>query len=140
MKLFSKTISLCAAESLWGYLFISPWIIGFLLFTIGPMIASLVFSFADYNIISPPTNFGFSNYIKLFTNDPDFWHSLGITASYALLAIPLNLVFGFALAYLLNQKVPGWLSGGRFSTYHQSWPEWQWPFYGVLSSIQNSAS
>jgi len=71
------------------------------------MIASLVFSFADYDIISPPTNFGLSNYIKLFMNDPDFWRSLGITAKFALLAIPLNLVFGFALAYLLNQKVPG---------------------------------
>jgi multiple sugar transport system permease protein len=80
MKLFPKSISMRKRESLWGYLFISPWIIGFLLFTIGPMIASLVFSFADYDIISPPTNFGLSNYIKLFTNDPDFWHSLGITA------------------------------------------------------------
>jgi len=103
----AKPISLRRRESLWGYLLISPWIIGFILFTVGPMIASLVFSFADYNITSPPTNFGFSNYIKLFTSDPDFWHSLGITASYAIIAIPLNLIFGFALAFLLNQKVRG---------------------------------
>ena len=106
MKNASKTMSMRRRESLLGYLFISPWIIGFLLFTVGPMIASLVFSFADYNIVSPPTNFGLSNYIKLFTNDPDFWRSLGITAKYAIIAIPLNLFFGFALAYLLNQKVP----------------------------------
>jgi multiple sugar transport system permease protein len=102
-----KPISLRRRESLWGYLFISPWIIGFLLLTVGPMIASLIFSFSDYNIISPPTNFGLSNYIKLFTNDPDFWHSLGITATFAVIAIPLNLVFGFMLAFLLNQKVRG---------------------------------
>jgi multiple sugar transport system permease protein len=106
MRKVSKPMSLRRRESLWGYIFISPWIIGFFLFTIGPMIASLIFSFSDYNIISPPTNFGLSNYIKLFLDDPDFWHSLGITATYAIVAIPLNLVFGFALAFLLNQKVP----------------------------------
>lgn len=94
-------------EARWGWLFISPWIIGFVLFVLGPMIASLVFSFTEYKIITPPVFLGLANYIKLFTNDPDFWHSLGITATYAIVAIPLNLIFGFALAYLLNQKVPG---------------------------------
>ncbi len=100
-------MSLRRRESLWGYLFISPWIIGFLLFTLGPMLASLVFSFTDYKIISPPVFTGLSNFIKIFTNDPDFWRSLAITTKYAVLAIPLNLTFGFALAFLLNQKVPG---------------------------------
>jgi multiple sugar transport system permease protein len=107
MKKPRQKISLRHREALWGWIFISPWIIGFLVFTVGPMLASLIFSFSDYNIITPPTNFGLHNYIKLFTDDPDFWHSLGITATYAVIAIPLNLVFGFALAFLLNQKVRG---------------------------------
>lgn len=100
-------MSLRRRESIWGYIFISPWLIGFLLFTLGPMIASLVFSFTDYKIITPPVFTGLDNFIKLFTKDPDFWRSLRVTATYAVLAIPLNLVFGFALAFLLNQKVPG---------------------------------
>lgn len=107
MKKPSQPISLRRREALWGWIFISPWIVGFLLFTVGPMIASLVFSITDYKVISPPIFVGLNNYIKLFTSDPDFWHSLGITATYAVIAIPLNLVFGFALAFLLNQKVPG---------------------------------
>jgi multiple sugar transport system permease protein len=93
-------------ESRWGYLFISPWIIGFVLLTAGPMIASLVLSLTEYDIVSPPTWIGLDNYIKLFTNDPKFWHSLAVTASYALVAIPLGLIFGFSLAYLLNLRVP----------------------------------
>jgi multiple sugar transport system permease protein len=107
MKKSKQPMTMRRREALWGYLFISPWIIGFVLFTLGPMIASLVFSFSDYKIITPPTNFGFQNYFSLFTKDPDFWHSLGITATYAIAAIPLNLIVGFALAHLLNQKVPG---------------------------------
>jgi multiple sugar transport system permease protein len=107
MKKVSHPMSMRRREARWGWLFISPWIIGFVLFVLGPMIASLVFSFTEYKIITPPVFLGLANYIKLFTNDPDFWHSLGITATYAIVAIPLNLIFGFALAYLLNQKVPG---------------------------------
>ncbi len=107
MKKAKRPFSLRQYEARWGYIFISPWIIGFILFTLGPMIASMVFSFTDYKIVSPPVFVGFANYIKMFTNDPDFWHSLGVTATYAVFAIPLNLVIGFALAFLLNQKVPG---------------------------------
>jgi len=107
MKKASSRLSMRQRESWWGYLFISPWLIGFVLLTLGPMVASLIFSFSDYHIISPPEFLGLANYIKLFTNDPDFWHSLAVTAKYAILAIPLNLIFGFALAFLLNQKVPG---------------------------------
>ncbi len=105
-----RTMTLAKREALSGYLFISPWIIGFLIFTLGPMIASLIFSFTNYDIgqtAQAPAFVGFANYIKMFARDPKFWHSLGVTLSYALVAIPLGLVFGFALAYLLNLKVPG---------------------------------
>lgn len=103
----TKPMSLSRRETLWGYVFISPWLIGFIVFTVGPMIASLVLSLTQYNITSPPMFIGLANYIKLFTADPRFWHSLGITVKFALVAIPLNLTFGFALALLLNQDVPG---------------------------------
>ena len=107
VKPTSKPMSMSRRETLWGYVFISPWLLGFIVFTVGPMIASLVLSLTRYNITSPPVFIGLENYIKLFTGDPRFWHSLGITVKFALIAIPLNLTFGFVLALLLNQNVPG---------------------------------
>ena len=103
----SKPMSLRQQETLWGYIFISPWLIGFAVFTVGPMIASLIVSLTRYNITTAPVYIGLENYVKLFTGDPRFWHSLGITFRFALIAIPLNLLFGFVLALLLNQNVPG---------------------------------
>ncbi|MGE5249087.1 MAG: carbohydrate ABC transporter permease [Bacteroidota bacterium] len=103
----SKPFSLRRQEAVWGYIFISPWLIGFVVFTLGPMIASLVLSLTRYNITTAPAFIGLQNYIKLFTGDPKFWHSLSVTVRFASIAIPLNLTFGFVLAFLLNQKVPG---------------------------------
>ena len=102
--------SLARKEARWAYFFISPWIIGFIIFTLGPMIVSLYLSFTDYSLgssISWPTFTGLENYIKLFTQDPKFWHSLGVTVTYAIIAVPLTLFFGFMVAFLLNLKVPG---------------------------------
>jgi multiple sugar transport system permease protein len=101
-----RTGSLKRRESWWAYLFISPWILGFLVFTAGPMIASLILSLTEYDIVNAPRWVGLSNYVNLFTGDPKFWHALRVTVTYALVAIPLGLAFGFALAYLLNLKVP----------------------------------
>jgi multiple sugar transport system permease protein len=102
-----RRMTLSRIEAIWAYVFISPWIIGFIVFTIGPMIASLALSLTDYNIIDTPNWIWLQNYIKLYTGDPKFWHSLGVTVTYAVFAVPLNLIFGFSLAYLLNLKVPG---------------------------------
>jgi multiple sugar transport system permease protein len=101
-----RRLSLRQIEAIWGYIFISPWLIGFILFTLGPMIASLILSLTDYNIISNPRWVGLDNYIKMLTSDPKFWHSLMVTITYAIFAVPLSLIFGFSLAYLLNLKVP----------------------------------
>jgi multiple sugar transport system permease protein len=100
-------ISLSQKEALWGYAFIVPWIIGFVIFTVGPMIASLYFSFTRYNIVDPPTWVGLQNYQRMLFEDPLFWHSLQRTIYYAALALPLGLVLGLFLAILLNQKIPG---------------------------------
>lgn len=107
MKIIAKPLTLQRREAIFGYVFISPWLIGFIVFTLGPMIASLVLSLTEYKIIKVPAFIGLANYTKLFLADPKFWHSLQVTATYALIAIPLNLILGFMLAFLLNQKVPG---------------------------------
>jgi multiple sugar transport system permease protein len=69
-------------EAIWAYIFISPWIIGFFIFTLGPMIASLYFSFTDYNIVSPPVWTGITNFRKILFDDPLFWHSLKVTIKF----------------------------------------------------------
>lgn len=107
MALFRKRQrKLAQQEAVWAYAFISPWIIGFLTFTAGPMLASLYFSLTKYNIIDPPTWIGINNFKRLLLQDPLFWHSLKVTIYYAALALPLQLVLGFFLAVLLNQKIP----------------------------------
>src|SRR4026208_2235869 len=94
--------SLARRESLWAYAFIAPWTIGFVIFTLGPMLASLFFSFTEYDIVSPPKWIGLTNYINL-VHDQLFWHSLGITFKYAVIALPLGLVVSYMIAVLLNQ-------------------------------------
>ncbi|MBW8349947.1 sugar ABC transporter permease [Bacillus sp. IITD106] len=88
------------------WIFISPWIIGFLFFTGGPIIASLVLSFTSYNVIDTPKFIGLENFSKLF-NDKLFYKSLTVTAYYVVLAVPFSIIVGLALAVLLNQKVKG---------------------------------
>ena len=89
-----------------GYVFISPWVIGFLVFVVGSLLASLFLSFTNWNALSRPQFIGFKNYAKLFFDDPLFWKSVKVTALYSL-SIPLNLVFGLLIAVLLNQKIKG---------------------------------
>ncbi len=101
-----KGFTLSRREAMWAYLLISPWLIGFVWLTAGPMIASAVLSFTEYDVINPPRFVGLGNWIYMFTADPLFWHSLKVTLTYAIVAIPLGLVLGLALALLLNTKIP----------------------------------
>jgi multiple sugar transport system permease protein len=89
------------------YLFASPWIIGLLLFTIGPMVTSLYLSFTDYAVITPPSWIGLGNYVHMFTDDPLVWQALRVTVLYSLGAIPLMLLMSFLVALLLHQRVYG---------------------------------
>lgn len=89
------------------YLFISPWIIGFVIFTAGPMLYSLFMSFTDFSGFGTPNWIGLENYRKLFFEDRLFWQSLWNTLFYTILAVPLGLVVGYLLAVLLNTKVKG---------------------------------
>ncbi|QOV18599.1 sugar ABC transporter permease [Blautia liquoris] len=89
------------------YIFISPWIIGFLVFTIGPLILSLVMSFFDWPLTSTREFIGFGNYIEMFTQDKQFWKSLGISLKYAAIFVPLNLIIALFLAMLITQPLRG---------------------------------
>lgn len=100
-------LTLAQKEDLWALFFIAPWLIGFLIFTAGPMILSFYFSLTRYNIVDAPIFTGLENYVRAFTRDPLFWHSLRVTIYYGALALPLGLITGFSLSMLLNQKVPG---------------------------------
>ncbi len=95
------------------YLFISPWIIGFLLFTLGPLIFSLVISFFNWPIVGDAEFIGIKNYQTMLTKDPQFWSSLGITLKFSFLFVPLNIITALILAVLLNQNVKG---SGIFKT------------------------
>lgn len=94
-------------EAIEGYIALLPWIIGFLAFNLGPILASIYFSFTQWTITRPPVWVGLSNYQRMFTNDPLFWQSLKVTILYVIYSVPLKLVGGLALALLLNLKVPG---------------------------------
>jgi multiple sugar transport system permease protein len=96
-----------ARENLTGYLFISPWLIGFFVFTLWPFLRSFYLSFCNYNIVQPPKFIGLANYQMMLFNDELFYKSLWVTLRYALVAVPLTLVVGVALALLLNLNVKG---------------------------------
>jgi multiple sugar transport system permease protein len=93
-------------EALEALAFLSPWIIGLILFTGGPVIASLVLSFYDYDAVSTPTFIGLGNYRHL-TEDKLLGISLVNTIVYAVLYIPLAVCMALALAMLLSRALPG---------------------------------
>lgn len=98
--------TLARREALEGYLYILPWVLGFLIFTVLPMLASLYLSLTLYQIVSPPTFIGLANYTQLFTDDL-FWKSLQNTFYYALIFVPLNIIGSLLCAILLNQDIKG---------------------------------
>jgi multiple sugar transport system permease protein len=95
-------------ESAAGYVFLSPWLIGFMAITAVPMLYSLYLSFTNWDLISNSGQYvGFKNYRVLFTLDPNFWHSVKITVTYALVATPLKLGGALAIALLLVRNRRG---------------------------------
>ncbi|WP_349774211.1 carbohydrate ABC transporter permease [Halalkalibacter oceani] len=100
-------LSLRRRETLWGWLFISPFIIGFCLFMLGPMLFSLIGSFTNYNITSRMDFIGLNNYKQMFTADKLFWTSLLNTLYYVVFIVPLTALGAVLMAVLLNQKIKG---------------------------------
>lgn len=88
--------------NLTGYAFISPFIIGFLAFTLIPMFISLYLSFTSYNLFTSPRWIGVGNFEKMFTNDPKYWNSVRVTIYYVFVGVPLRLAFALFVAMVLN--------------------------------------
>ncbi|NLA58392.1 MAG: sugar ABC transporter permease [Firmicutes bacterium] len=94
-------------ENIYGYIFISPWLLGFIFLSIGPMVMSFLFSFTDYDYFSPLRFVGLSNYEEIIFRDDLFHNAIVVTSRYVLLYVPLRIVFALLLAVLLNQKIRG---------------------------------
>jgi multiple sugar transport system permease protein len=94
-------------EFLLGLLFVSPWLIGFLLWTVYPLISSLYYSFTRYDLLRPAVWIGLGNYIELFTDDPQFYLVIYNTLYYVLLSAPLGMITAFLMAALLNNRIAG---------------------------------
>jgi multiple sugar transport system permease protein len=86
---------------------IAPWIIGFLVFTFGALVFSLVISFYKTDLLSPSEFIGFQNYQELFFDDNLFWQAIRVTTLYTLGVVPLQVVLGLVVALLLNQQIRG---------------------------------
>ncbi len=89
-----------------GYLFALPWLLGFLIFTLGPLLASIYLSFTSYDVLNPPNFIGLGNYKTLF-HDPLFWKSLYNTFYMVIIGVPVNIIVAFSIALLLNVEVKG---------------------------------
>lgn len=95
-----------------GYLFISPWLLGFFAFMVIPMLASAYYAFTDYDILDRPIFNGLENFRTMMA-DPLFWKSLQVTFTYVLFSVPLRLAFALFIAILLNRE-------SRFIRFHQT--------------------
>ena len=94
-------------ELLFGLLFASPWIVGFLVFSLVPMVSSLYYSFTSYHITGSPQWVGLGNFQEMFTEDNLFWVSLWNSTVYTIVSVPLDVALALILAVLLNVPVPG---------------------------------
>jgi multiple sugar transport system permease protein len=94
-------------NNLAGYIFISPWLIGFLLLTVWPIIQSFYLSFTEYSLLESPTWTGTDNYANIFKNDTDFTTSLKVTFIFVLFSVPLKLFFSLMVAMMLNKNLKG---------------------------------
>jgi multiple sugar transport system permease protein len=94
-------------EAATGCSLILPWVLGFLIFKVFPVSASLYLSFTDYNLLQAPDWIGFKNFIYMFTEDYNFWLAIKLTFGYAILTIPLGMAGSLLTAMLLNTDIKG---------------------------------
>jgi multiple sugar transport system permease protein len=90
-------------EAIIFYLTVSPWIIGFVVFTVIPMGVSLYLSFTHWNVLTAPQWAGVDNFVTMFTKDPEFYQSLKVTLIYTITSVPLQMLVALLLAVLLNE-------------------------------------
>ncbi len=90
-----------------GYLFLVPWLIGFLGLTVGPIVTSFYLSFTNFDLLTAPRWVGADNYIRMFTADPKFIASMQVTLTFVIFSVPLKLAFALGVALLLNRGMRG---------------------------------
>jgi len=95
------------SSTLSGYLFLTPWLIGFIGLTAGPILVSLYLSFTDFDLLQDPRWIGAANYVRIATADPKFLSSMKVTFLFVLFAVPLKLAFALAVAMVLNKGIAG---------------------------------
>ena len=95
------------SRALVSYSFLAPWLIGFLGLTLGPTLASLYLSFTNFDLLQDQQFIGTANYQRIMTNDAKFWHSMQVTFTYVIMAVPLKLAFALGLAMVLNRGIAG---------------------------------
>jgi multiple sugar transport system permease protein len=101
-------LSMRAREEISGWLWASPWLLGFFLFTFGPMLASFYLSFTRYSITNVPIWVGLDNYVRALSGKDDlFWPSMGRTVTWAFVMVPIGIGLSFLAAALLNQRLKG---------------------------------
>ena len=91
-------------DNIAGYVLLLPWLFGFLLMWLIPMLISIYYSMTDFNLLNTPKFIGMQNYIRVFTQNKTFIKAMGVTFSYVLLLVPLRLTFALWVAMILNQK------------------------------------
>jgi multiple sugar transport system permease protein len=94
-------------EHLVGYVFTAPFILGFLIFTLFPIVSSLYYSFTNYNLLEAPRWIGFANYQTIFMEDEKVAKSIQVTLTYVFVSVPFRLIFALAVAMLLNKAAKG---------------------------------
>lgn len=129
-----------------GIAFVSPWLLGFLVLTLGPVLVTFYLSLTEYRVLTPPRFIGFENYTALLTDKEYFWPALGNTL-FLFLELPIALILGLALALLLDQKVKGMtfyrtvLYLPSIVPYVASALLWRWllnPEYGLINQSLRS--
>ena len=90
-----------------GYAFLMPWLIGFLCFSLGPVLASLYLSFTKFDLLRPAVWIGADNYVRMFTADQRFYQALKVTFTYMLFEVPLKLTFALLVAMVLDKAIRG---------------------------------
>ena len=130
-------------QAVWCYVFIAPAVLGLLLFSLGPMVASLWLSFTSYDLLSSPEWVGLQNYTDL-AQDPLFRKSLSVTLVYGLVAVPATMLIALVLAIMLNARIPALpffrsayylpsvISGVAVATL------WKWMFNGEYGLINTA--
>lgn len=131
-------------EAINGWLMVAPWVVGFLLFTAGPMIASVAISLTKWDLLTKPRFIGLDNYVKMLSDDPLVALSMRVTTVYAAVSVPLGVALGLAVALLLNEKIK-WQSFARTVYYLPSVVSgvavallWRWLFaadFGLFNSL-----